>query len=137
MVDACGVGVFGAEKYYLATVCGELFEGLLAEAVCDTAASILLTRGHFADTGETRFCTRGHDAARAGKDMAVSFEEDGVTVVFGFFAEEDADGDVGVFRSEYLFPEVEKLSSQVFADRRLETLRHQLSKPPCIPPLQR
>ena len=34
-----------------------------------------------------------------------------MTVVIGFFAEEDTDGDVGVFRSEYIFPEVEELAS--------------------------
>ena len=33
-----------------------------------------------------------------------------MTVVIGFFAEEDADWDVRVFGSEYLFPEVEEFA---------------------------
>ena len=34
-----------------------------------------------------------------------------MAVVIGLFAEENTDGDVRVFRSEYLFPEVEELAS--------------------------
>ena len=83
----------------------------MAKAVCDAASSVIWSCGDLADPGELGGGTRGHDAARAGKDVAVSLEENGVTVVIGFFAEENSDGDIGVFRSEYLFPEVEELAS--------------------------
>ena len=104
VVDACGAGVCGSEKDYLTAIFGELFEGLFAESVCDAAAAVVRACGDLADAGEARVCTRGHDAAGAGQCVAVSFEEDDVTVVIGFVTEEDADGYVGVFRTEYRIP---------------------------------
>ena len=107
VVDACGAGVCGSEKDYLTAIFAELFEGLLAESVCDAAAAVVRACGDLADAGEARVCTRSHDAAGAGQCVAVSFEEYYVTVVIGFFAEEDAHWNVGVFRPECVLPEIE------------------------------
>ena len=42
--------------------------------------------------------------------FAISLEENDVTIVIGFFAEEDPDGYVRVFSPEYILPEVEELA---------------------------
>ncbi len=55
-------------------------------------------------------------------------------VMIGFIAEEDADGDVRVFGSEYLFPESEKLVGELLADGGFVAVSNQWSKPPLIPP---
>ena len=134
MVDTSCAGVRGSEKNHLAAIFGELFEGLFAESVCDAAAAVVRACGDLADSGEARVCTRSHDAAGAGQCVVVSFEEDDVTVVIGFVAEEDTDGYVGIFKSEYVSPEVEELAGGVFVDGGFVASGSQLSKPPCIPP---
>ena len=54
--------------------------------------------------------TRRHNPARPSQRIAISLEENDVTIVIGFFAEEDPDGYVRVFSPEYILPEVEELA---------------------------
>ena len=89
---------------------GKLVERLLAETVCDAASSILRSCGDFADSSKLRRGTRRHNPACPSQHIAISLEEDDVTIVIGFFAEEDPDGYVRVFSPEYILPEVEEFA---------------------------